>query len=260
MAIKERKQITGTTAQIQAYAGHEGQIVWDKDKKTFVGMSGTAGKNYPLASKEYVDTQFLPKSGGILLGGAVDLQSEDGNATAQFLRSGYKSEFEGVDIISEVSNWDSGAILSLRANSCATKSEAGAFHIRTGKNPYVLFLKGQPDGHLTWDNKEIERVSQITKNEVEFPDNSVQSYIRFESGLQLVFGTAKINGLITQQKRVNYAVPFISVARVIAGSDAHVGLNYNVGVGWQSGTGFSIGTDYDGANGWCSWIAVGIWK
>ena len=56
MAIKERKQITGTTAQIQAYAGHEGQIVWNKEKKTFVGMSGTAGENYPLASQEYVDT------------------------------------------------------------------------------------------------------------------------------------------------------------------------------------------------------------
>lgn len=62
MTIKERKQITGTTAQIQAYAGHEGQIVWDKEKKTFVGMSGTAGTNYPLASKEYVDNEVAKKA------------------------------------------------------------------------------------------------------------------------------------------------------------------------------------------------------
>ena len=68
MAIKERKQITGTTAQIQAYAGHEGQIVWDKNKKTFVGMSGTAGKNYPLAQQAYVDTKFLPLTGGNVSG------------------------------------------------------------------------------------------------------------------------------------------------------------------------------------------------
>lgn len=54
MAIKERKQITGTTEQINAYAGHEGQIVWDKEKKTLVGMSGTAGENYPLASQTEV--------------------------------------------------------------------------------------------------------------------------------------------------------------------------------------------------------------
>lgn len=58
MAVKERKQITGTTEQINAYAGHEGQIVWDKDKKTFVGMSGTAGENYPLSSKKYVDNEI----------------------------------------------------------------------------------------------------------------------------------------------------------------------------------------------------------
>ncbi len=57
MAFKERKQITGTTAQINAYEGHEGQIVWDKEKKTFVGMSGTVGKNYPLAPKAYVDNE-----------------------------------------------------------------------------------------------------------------------------------------------------------------------------------------------------------
>lgn len=58
MAVKERKQITGTTAQINAYEGHEGQIVWDKEKKTFVGMSGTAGKNYPLAPQSYVDNEI----------------------------------------------------------------------------------------------------------------------------------------------------------------------------------------------------------
>lgn len=62
MAVKERKQITGTTEQINAYAGHEGQIVWDKEKKIFVGMSGIAGTNYPLASKTYVDEGLAGKA------------------------------------------------------------------------------------------------------------------------------------------------------------------------------------------------------
>lgn len=53
MAIKERKQVTGTTAQINAYAGVEGQLVWDKTKKKWVGMSGTAGTNYPMASESH---------------------------------------------------------------------------------------------------------------------------------------------------------------------------------------------------------------
>lgn len=53
MAIKQRKQLTGTTAQINAYAGVEGQLVWDKTKKKWVGMSGTAGTNYPMASERH---------------------------------------------------------------------------------------------------------------------------------------------------------------------------------------------------------------
>ena len=53
MAIKQRKQVTGTTEQINAYAGVEGQLVWDKTKKKWVGMSGTAGTNYPMASESH---------------------------------------------------------------------------------------------------------------------------------------------------------------------------------------------------------------
>lgn len=53
MTIKQRKQLTGTTAQINAYAGVEGQLVWDKTKKKWVGMSGTAGANYPMASESH---------------------------------------------------------------------------------------------------------------------------------------------------------------------------------------------------------------
>ncbi len=53
MAIKQRKQVTGTTEQINAYAGVEGQLVWDKTKKKWVGLSGTAGTNYPMASESH---------------------------------------------------------------------------------------------------------------------------------------------------------------------------------------------------------------
>ena len=56
MAIKQRKQLTGTTTQINAYAGVEGQLVWDKTKKKWVGMSGTAGTNYPMASERHTHT------------------------------------------------------------------------------------------------------------------------------------------------------------------------------------------------------------
>lgn len=53
MTIKQRKQLTGTTEQINAYAGVEGQLVWNKTTKRWVGMSGTAGTNYPMASERH---------------------------------------------------------------------------------------------------------------------------------------------------------------------------------------------------------------
>ena len=192
MAVKERKQITGTTAQINAYAGHEGQIVWDKDKKTFVGMSGTAGKNYPLAPKTYVDNEVakvntelqetnaevamkassaeltqglagkedkdvcLPKSGGTLLGGWVNLQSADGSGTAQILKHIPGSEYSGVDIISDVSEIENGAVLSLRTND--SSKEASQFLLRTGRNPDVNFLVGTSDGSISWRGQELVRI------------------------------------------------------------------------------------------------------
>lgn len=79
MAIKQRKQLTGTTAQINAYAGVEGQLVWDKTKKKWVGMSGTAGTNYPMASESHTHS----------ISNVTNLQSTlDGKATSKDLTDG----------------------------------------------------------------------------------------------------------------------------------------------------------------------------
>lgn len=76
MAIKQRKQITGTTAQIKSFAGHEGVLAFDKQTKHLHVLSGTAGKTTELANKSdipapqdisgkadktYVDTQLATK-------------------------------------------------------------------------------------------------------------------------------------------------------------------------------------------------------
>lgn len=79
MAIKQRKQLTGTTAQINAYAGVEGQLVWDKTKKKWVGMSGTAGTNYPMASESHTHS----------ISNVTNLQTTlDGKATTTALTEG----------------------------------------------------------------------------------------------------------------------------------------------------------------------------
>ena len=73
MAIKERKQITGTTAQIKSFAGHEGVLAFDKTTKHLHVLSGTAGETTELANKSdipdisgkadktYVDQQLATK-------------------------------------------------------------------------------------------------------------------------------------------------------------------------------------------------------
>lgn len=74
MAIKERKQITGTEAQIKGYAGHNGVLAYATDTKHLHVLSGTAGTTTELANradipnvsgkadKTYVDTQLGTKA------------------------------------------------------------------------------------------------------------------------------------------------------------------------------------------------------
>lgn len=77
MAIKERKQITGTEAQIKGYAGHNGVLAYATDTKHLHVFSGTAGTTTKLANvsdipapvdisgkadKMYVDTQLGTKA------------------------------------------------------------------------------------------------------------------------------------------------------------------------------------------------------
>ena len=76
MAIKERKQMTGTEAQIKGYAGHNGVLAYATDTKHLHVLSGTAGTTTKLANmsdipapvdisgkadKTYVDTELAKK-------------------------------------------------------------------------------------------------------------------------------------------------------------------------------------------------------
>lgn len=73
MVIKERKQITGTEAQIKGYAGHKGVLAYATDTKHLHVLSDTAGTTTELANrtdipdisgkadKTYVDTELTKK-------------------------------------------------------------------------------------------------------------------------------------------------------------------------------------------------------
>lgn len=204
MAIKERKQITGTTAQIDAYAGHEGQIVWDKEKKTFVGMSGTAGTNYPLAPKEYVDNEVakvkptgdyatnaqlteglagkedkgvcLPKTGGLLSGHILlDPNFIDGNIDIGFDR-----------------NENTGSGLGFRSINHAR--DPGSFYMWAQDSTGLMAILGKPDGTLRWGDKELVRIGEPTPRQDFEIGSSGAKYTAPFTGKCCVGGPARSGG------------------------------------------------------------------
>ena len=228
MAIKERKQITGTTEQINAYEGHEGQIVWDKEKKTLVGMSGTAGKNYPLAPKEYVDNEVakcLPLTGGQMTGNIVfgtgaiyQGMSTSGDFRELLLGSDAKEDPFG----------NAGAYLALRNSGGAYEPLRGSFTLHTrladGTEPYKLV--GKTNGDLTWGGKPIIReVSGGTYSE------GGNYYVSFSNGLKIQ--TIYVH-TTEHHAIVNFWVPFTQLPALyvtrIGGPDSFDGY----GVLWNS--------------------------
>ena len=228
MAIKERKQITGTTEQINAYEGHEGQIVWDKDKKTLVGMSGTAGTNYPLAQQAYVDSQFLPLTGGDLSGN-ISFKMAGGVALNKF------PDIEEVIIYSQDStkNW-TGGVLSCRGHSGSIEEQRGSFALgaRSKDNSISSFLLGTPAGSLLWQGNEVLRITGA--------DNG---WVRFNPNLQICFGQGRTtsNGVVT----LSYGAPFtyvLSHTATVIGDSGASGTNWNVVANPISGGAFNIWT------------------
>ena len=238
MAIKERKQITGTTAQINAYEGHEGQIVWDKEKKTLVGMSGTAGKNYPLAPKEYVDNEvakYLPLTGG-LLSGILNLDPNFGDG-----------------IINVGFNWDEKLGSGIGFRSINNTPDPGTFTVYAQNSTNLTELVGRPNGHLSWGGKEVERVSLIGEN-----------YIRYESGLQICWGgtlipSGQINTTVTLPVPYRDA-SYVGFATYNDVNASTIGATVTV----SSGTLFVIGlTSLVGSYDWprfTKWLTIGRWK
>lgn len=213
MAIKERKQITGTTAQINAYEGHEGQIVWDKEKKTFVGMSGTAGKNYPLAPKEYVDNEVakvnielteglagkedkgtcLPLSGGTVTGPIFITEDNHINAVTP-------ENFKGLELGGGRA-WKDGAGLFLRSNSATGESESGRWGLvaQNAASGAEGILIGQAD-NLWFNGGLVERSNEIFGSAVE---GGFYDVYRYATGLQII-----IAGVVIPINQVSVTITF----------------------------------------------------
>lgn len=252
MAIKERKQITGTTAQINAYEGHEGQIVWDKEKKTLVGMSGTAGKNYPLAQKSYVDNEVakvntevakkassaeltqglagkedkgvcLPLTGGVLTGPLYLTETNHIWAVVDELYKGLE--------LGGGSTFKNGASLFLRNNNATGPEESGqwglAAHNATSEKEGLLV--GNTD-NILFNGKVVERADGFYATHFTGGFCNVHRYV---TGLQIVIAAITI----PMNKKVvtfTFTKPFINNTYSITTSKQT--YPSNIDIAWDSPT------------------------
>ena len=197
---------------------------------------------------------FLPLSGGEI-SGSVTLSSK--MVGIDFENSGnYQGAYFGTNLQGKTS-YDGAYAVFRPSNS---PRGAGEFEIKAGtKVDGHKILSGNVNGSLLWGNREVEVVNDF-RTEIAMSDGHHQNYIRFKSGLQIVWGTAQVNGVISSSKWVTYIVPFSQSASVSLSNDANVNLDNSIGVGWQSNTGFAVGANKSTANGIAHWIAVGSWK
>lgn len=283
MAVKERKQITGTTAQIQAYAGHEGQIVWDKDKKTLVGMSGTAGKNYPLAPQAYVDNEVSKVNAEVAkkqpqgdyatntrltegLAGKEDkgvcLPLTGGNMSGSLLFNNVggivqvlSAEYDEIIIFAhdQANDWE-GGLLSCRGHSGSNEAERGSFVLgaRLKDGSGGSYLLGTPAGSLEWVGTEVLRIT-----------GAGNGWVRLNPNLQICFGRGNTtsNGSVA----VTFGAPFsrlISVTSTILGGSSASGSNLSCLSEVVDGTHFNAWTFVNGVaqpNVGFTWCAFGYY-
>ena len=234
MALKQRKQITGTTEQINQYAGVEGQLVWDKSAKTLVGMSGTAGKNYPLAPKAYVDNEIkkvnaevakkqpqgnyattaqvteglagkedkgvcLPLTGGELTGSlAVKGKPYAGTSASIYTTDPSK------ELMIATGNADftkGGGALTLYGRDHEHKG--GWALVARSRDDDVVLLQGNPiTRSLMWDEQIVDTIVQ---EHVEGGDG----FIKYASGYQIVWGTGRVGA--GELQPVTLTTPFSNV-------------------------------------------------
>lgn len=281
MAIKERKQITGTTAQINAYEGHEGQIVWDKEKKTLVGMSGTAGKNYPLAQKSYVDNEIakvntevakkvssaeltqgfagkedkgvcLPLTGGVLTG---PLYLTETNHIWAVVDEFYK----GLEL-GGGSTFKNGASLFLRNNNATGPEESGqwglAAHNATSEKEGLLV--GNTD-NILFNGKVVERADGFYPTMFKGGFCNVHRYV---TGLQIIIAAITIP-MPQKVVTLTFTKPFIDNTYSITTSK--LAYPSNIDIAWDLPTATGVNfyrRTYDGEYGFDTYLTcafIGRW-
>ena len=107
-----------------------------------------------------------------------------------------------------------------------------------------------------------DNVDYVLKSEIADLNGIATSgsgYTRFTDGTQICWGTAIINGQVSETNvKVSYPLAFADTPSIVAGSNWNIG-NTPVCIGWENSTSFSIGLGQPGT-GISRWLAIGRWK
>ena len=207
--------------------------------ETYVQTEVNIGIN---SANDYTDNRIatrLPLTGGTM-NGDITL---NGSALKNIDDVSYTDIYGGTSS-------DGGAYIRLRGKD--SSSSAGNFVIRAYDGTNSVFLVGTPAGSLQWKNKEVERVNA-----------SGTDYIRYESGLQICWGTVSARGS-AYDGVVTYPVPFISNPNFqgTLGNLSNNPTNYTIQTKSATATGISVGVGNGStwSSGLVRWLAIGLWK
>lgn len=266
MTIKERKQITGTEAQIKGYAGHNGVLAYATDTKHLHVLSGTAGTTTKLANmsdipasvdvsgkadKTYVDTELAKKQtkGDYATNTALTegLNKKENAGVCLPLTGGvltgplYLTETNHIwAVVDELykglelgggSTFENGASLFLRNNNATGPEESGQWGLaahKVGSDAEGLLL-GSID-NIRFNGKVVERADGVYTTQ--FTGGFCTAY-RYVTGLQLVVAALTIP-VSKKAVTLSFTRPFIDNTYSITTS-----LKYypsNTYISWDSPT------------------------
>lgn len=107
-----------------------------------------------------------------------------------------------------------------------------------------------------------DNVDYVLKSEIADLNGIATSgsgYTRFTDGTQICWGTAIVNGQVSETNvKVSYPLAFADTPSIVAGGNWNIG-NTPVCIGWENSTSFSIGLGQPGT-GISRWLAIGRWK
>lgn len=241
MTIKQRKQITGTEAQIKDYAGHNGVLAYATDTKHLHVLSGTAGTTTKLANmsdlpapvdisdkadKTYVDTELAKKQtkGDYATNTALTegLKKKENAGVCLPLTGGvltgplYLTETSHILAIEDElhkglelgggSTFKNGASLILRNNNTTETKESGQWGLAAHEagSDKEGFLMGCTDT-IWFNGKEVERAEGFYTSR--FTGGFCDVH-RYATGLQII-SAALIIPVDTKVVTLTFTKPFI---------------------------------------------------